>query len=124
MSSIQKDAFARYIGAELVEITPQKAVCELELQPHHLNGVGLVQGGVLFTLGDLALAALANEAGGTSVTLNGSIDFLKAVSTGTLRAEAVPIKLGRTVSLFQVDVYEKATHKLLATFRGSSFRIK
>lgn len=49
MNATLNDAFAKFIGIKIVQATPQCAICELELTSNHLNGVGVVQGGVRTT---------------------------------------------------------------------------
>lgn len=124
MNATLNDAFAKFIGIKIVQATPQCAMCELELTSNHLNGVGVVQGGVLFTIADLALAVAANADEADRVTLSSHIDFLKAVGRGTLLAKATPIKIGRTTALYNVSVVEKDSGVLLANFQGTAFRIK
>lgn len=124
MNATMNDAFAQFIGIQIVEATPERAVCELELGPQHLNGVGVVQGGVLFTMADLALAVAANAGDADRVTLSSHIDFLKGIGKGVIVAQATPIKVGRTTALYSVQVIEKGTGALLANFQGTAFRIK
>lgn len=124
MNATLNDAFAKFIGIKIVQATPQCAMCELELTSNHLNGIGVVQGGVLFTMADLALAVAANADEADRVTLSSHIDFLKAVGRGTLLAKATPIKIGRTTALYNVSVVEKDSGVLLANFQGTAFRIK
>lgn len=124
MNATLNDAFAKFIGIKIVQATPQCAMCELALTSNHLNGVGVVQGGVLFTMADLALAVAANADEADRVTLSSHIDFLKAVGRGTLLAKATPIKIGRTTALYNVSVVEKDSGVLLANFQGTAFRIK
>lgn len=124
MNATLNDAFAKFIGIKIVQATPQCAMCELELTSNHLNGVGVVQGGVLFIMADLALAVAANADEADRVTLSSHIDFLKGVGKGTLLAKATPIKIGRTTTLYNVSVVEKDSGVLLANFQGTAFRIK
>ena len=48
------DEFARQNGIEIVEIAEGYARTQVRIEPRHLNAGGCVQGGVLFTLADLA----------------------------------------------------------------------
>lgn len=49
-------AFVELIGLRLVEWELDRCVIELDLEPRHLNGFGVVHGGVLATLLDTACA--------------------------------------------------------------------
>ena len=54
---IKKDKFCMFIGIELTEVSEGHAKAKMDIKEHHLNGVGIVQGGAIFTLADLAFAA-------------------------------------------------------------------
>ena len=81
---MKNDQFVRYNGIELTEIGEGEAIGKMTITPNHLNGLGTVQGGALFTLADYVCAAAANSRGKSAVSLDGQIDFLKSVSKGTL----------------------------------------
>ena len=55
----KKDHFAMDAGIELKEAKPGYAVACVNVIEKHLNAGGVVQGGLLFTLADLAIAAAA-----------------------------------------------------------------
>ena len=78
----QADHFAEYIGAQLVEVREGYARAELTVEDRHLNGAGVCQGGVLFTLADLAFAAVANSHGILSVGVQNSISYIKSAQLG------------------------------------------
>ena len=54
------DRYAKLSGIELLSVSPGLAVAQMKIQPHHMNAVGSVQGGAIFTLADLAFAAASN----------------------------------------------------------------
>ena len=58
-----EDRFAKSIGAQLTEVREGYACAELMVEEHHLNGAGVCQGGVMYTLADLSFAAVANSHG-------------------------------------------------------------
>ena len=55
------DRFATQAGVELLEVKPGYAKARMLVTPEHLNAGGVCQGGALFTLADLAFAAVANS---------------------------------------------------------------
>ena len=58
----------------------------------HLNGGNVCQGGALFTLADLAIAALMNSQGQLTFGIHNSIMFVSSAREGdVLTAEAVTV---------------------------------
>lgn len=84
----QDDRFAQSIGAQLVEVREGYARAQLTVTERHLNGAGICQGGVMFTLADLTFAAMANSHGILTVGVSNNITFIKAGKLGdTITAE-------------------------------------
>lgn len=85
---IDSDSYARHLGAKVVEIRPGYAKVTMELGPHHLNFMGMVHGGVIFGLADVAFGAAANSFGSRAMALSVGIDFLAAPGIrGSMTAE-------------------------------------
>jgi uncharacterized domain 1 len=118
-----KDRFCEFIGVELLEVEPGRARTKLEIKEHHLNGVGTVQGGALFTLADLAVAAAANSRGNVAVVINANISYMTAVSQGILYAEAVEDSLNPKLGTYTVKVTNQ-TGELIASLQGMAYRKK
>ena len=86
----QTDHFARNAGCQLTEADEHHAVAEMMVRDEHLNGGDVCQGGALFTLADLAIAALMNYQGLLTFGISNNIMFVKSARKGDLlRAEAV-----------------------------------
>ena len=118
---MRRDRFAARCGIRLVEVREGFARARLRLGPDHLNGVGVVQGGAIFTLADLAFAAASNSRGAVAVALDATITFARAAIRGTLTAEAREISASRRVSVCEVRVTD-AAGALVAAFQGTAFR--
>jgi acyl-CoA thioesterase len=117
------DIFAVNAGVELLEVREGYARTQLKITKEHLNAGGRTQGGALFTLADLALAACSNSYGKLSFSLSADITFLRASGEGdTLTATATMKYLGRTTGYFEVDITNQSD-KLIASFRSSVFRM-
>lgn len=85
----QSDRFAANAGCSITEVDQQHAVAVMTVTEQHLNGGHVCQGGALFTLADLAIAALMNSAGQLTFGISNSIMFVSSARQGdTLRAEA------------------------------------
>ena len=64
----KNDLFAENTGVVLLEIRKGYSKAKLEIKPEHLNAGARTQGGAIFTLADLALAAAANSHGTLSLS--------------------------------------------------------
>jgi acyl-CoA thioesterase len=73
------DNLAKYLGIELSDVSRGKAVAKMVVNDEHLNGIGTVHGGAIFTLADFAFAVAANSHGRVTVAINVSISYMKAV---------------------------------------------
>lgn len=118
-----RDRFAAGSGVELLETSDGYARARLRIEPRHLNGVDIAQGGAIFTLADLAFAAAANSHGTVAVAVQVSISFLKAVAAGTLTAEAREVARSPRISTCDVRVTDE-DGELVALFHGTAYRKK
>ena len=120
---LKNDRFAERTNVELLTVSPGYATAKMVLHPHHLNGLGSVQGGAIFTLADYAFAAAANSHGTVAVAINVSITFMKAAATGTLWAEAREVSKNFKIGSYVVEVKDDPGD-LVATFQGLAYRKK
>jgi len=120
---LSNDRFAKQCGIDLVSVEPGRACTRMRVSPGHLNGVGIVQGGAIFTLADFAFAAASNSHGTVAVAINVSISFLKATSSGILVAEAKETSKNSKLGTYTVDVRDESGD-LVATFQGMVYRKK
>lgn len=118
----KNDRFAEGAGVELLEVKKGYSKARLVVGEEHLNAGSRTQGGALFTLADLALAAAANSHGTLAFSLSSNITFLRASGAGdTLYAEARERYTGRTTGYYQIDITNQRG-ELIATFESSVFR--
>ena len=121
-SLLAQDRFAAHAGITLDQLEPGAARARMAVGPQHLNGVGIVQGGAIFTLADFAFAAAANSTGaGVAVAIDVSISFVKAVTGGVLTAEAREEAAAGRVSTCLVRVTD-GDGALVAIFKGTAYR--
>ena len=101
----KNDRFATNASVELIEIKEGYSKARLVITAEHLNAGGRTQGGAIFTLADLALAAAANSHGTLAFSLSSNITFLRSSGPGdVLYAEARERYIGRTTGYYQIDV--------------------
>ena len=112
------DAASRALGISLVEAGEGTATVQLEVQEHHVNGLGVCHGGIVFTLADTAMAFASNAGGEQALAAQASIDWLAPALAGrTLTATASPtVQQGRT-AIHDVTVVDDAG-VTVAVFRG------
>ena len=120
---LKNDRFAGHTNIELLTVAPGHATAKMALHPHHLNGLGTVQGGAIFTLADFCFAAACNSHGTVAVALNVSITFMKAATSGTLWAEAKEVSKNFKVGAYAVEVKDDQGD-LVAQFQGLAYRKK
>jgi acyl-CoA thioesterase len=118
---LKGDRYAAAAGAKLVEIREGYARARMRLRPVHMNGVGVAQGGAVFTLADFAFAAASNSRGMVAVALDTSITFARAAIRGVLTAEAREESVSRRFSVCNVRVTGEGG-EVIALFRGTAFR--
>ena len=86
----KNDRFAANAGCRITEADDCHAIAEMTVTNAHLNGGNVCQGGALFTLADLAIAALMNGQGQLTFGISNNIMFVASAREGdVLRAEAV-----------------------------------
>ncbi len=119
----KRDKFAEYNGIRLLEAADGHARSSMEVTPQHLNGLGIVHGGALFTLADFTFAAASNSRGNVAVAINANISYVKAVSSGLLFADAREISVNHKIGTYTIDVTNEAGD-LLAVFQGMVYRKK
>ena len=119
----ENDLFAARAGITLLEVGNGHSRAKMEVGPEHLNAGGRTQGGAIFTLADLALAAAANSHGRLAFSLAAHVTFLRASTAGdTLYAEVRERYTGRSTGCYQADVTNQRG-ELVATFESSVFRM-
>lgn len=119
----KNDLFAENAGVVLLEVREGYSKAKLEIKPEHLNAGARTQGGAIFTLADLALAASSQLTRYTSLLslLQHHFSTGKPDPGDTLYAEAHERYIGRSTGCYQVDVTNQ-NGDLIATFESSVFR--
>ncbi len=118
----KKDRFASFSGMVLDELGEDYSVCSVELTEVHHNAYGGVMGGAIFTLADLAFAALSNNIHQPTVAQQVSINYLSSVKGQKLIARATMKKDGKRTCTIVVDVTDD-TGRDIAQFVGLGFKL-
>jgi uncharacterized protein (TIGR00369 family) len=119
MLNAQRGGFNITLGLVFTQASTDEVHCEVPVGPHLTQPYGLVHGGVyssiVETLASAGAALHAMTHGQSSVGLENTTSFVRAVRAGTLVATAKPLHRGRASQVWQVDVASDG--KLAATGR-------
>ena len=116
------DIFAKRSGAQIIEIGEGRACAQMTVAEQHLNAGGVCQGGAMFTLADLALAAVMNGREQLTFSLESTISFLHHALPGdVLTAEAHELLDHHKIPYYQVQV-KNQRGELVCVMTGLAYR--
>src|SRR5271155_5203750 len=98
------------LGIELVSATPEEVVMRVEVGPKVHQPFGILHGGVSALLAEGAASvggAVSVGPGQTVVGTELNCSHLRAMSSGTLTATALPIRKGRTVQVWGIELRDE-----------------
>ncbi len=122
---LKNDRFAEHIGIERFFCADGYWTARLRIEEHHLNGLGVAQGGAIFTLADYAFAIASNTDERISTGLQTGISFIAPALLGNLlTAHIREVSRRKTISIYEVEIRTEEDHKLIALFTGTAFRVK
>ena len=102
--------FIDLIGLELDDVSADRVTAHLTVRPELYQPFGILHGGVhcaiVETLASVAASVWFGEDGHVVGVAN-QTDFLRAVRSGELRAEALPVFRGRTQQLWSVQIWDQ-----------------
>lgn len=104
----KRNRFARKLGMVVESISPGAARVVKTIEEDDLNPLGRAHGGVYFTLADSAAGSAMVAKGYAAVTVNAGYNFFRGAAVGdTITAEAVEVKTGNTICVFDVRVTDQ-----------------
>jgi len=115
------DVFAEGNGMSVDEVTDDVAITSMTVEKRHLNGVGVCQGGALFTLADLAMAAVTNQSG-MSVSTDANIRFISAAKEGERLICCIRMVKNGRLPVLEGEI--RCDDRLVALVGGRDYRIK
>jgi acyl-CoA thioesterase len=117
----EKDRYAKISGIQLIEASAGYAKAEMVITENHLNAVGVVQGGAIFTLADFTFAVASNSHGKLALAIDAEISFFKSSTSGTLTAVAHEISLHNKLATYLIDILNDKNERI-AHFKGTVYR--
>ena len=119
---MRHDLFSQWLGISIIEIREGYSKIKMTVRPEMMNGLGIVHGGIAFSLADSAFAFACNNRNQLSVALDTSINFIKPIHVGDeLIAEAKELHNGKSTGLYQIEITNQKNY-LVAQFKGLCYR--
>ncbi|NPA39199.1 MAG: hotdog fold thioesterase [Thermodesulfobacteria bacterium] len=120
---LEHDEVAKWLKVELFEVEEGKAVVGMKVRKDMLNAAGVCQGGAIFSLADFAFAVASNSRGRLALAISANIYFISSAEEGEyLIACAKEVSVGRRLGVYEVEVREKETNRVVAKFTGEVYR--
>jgi 1,4-dihydroxy-2-naphthoyl-CoA hydrolase len=113
------DAWARMLGIEMLEVTPERVLARLAAGARHHQPYGVLHSGVYCSIVEAVASygagqrALALGQKGV-LGISNSTDFFRSHSVGELRCEGRPLHSGRSAHVWEVNVTRASDGKLVA----------
>ena len=119
---MEHDLFSQWLGIEVLEIKEGYSKIKMLVRKEMINGLGIVHGGIPFSLADSAFAFACNNRNVLSVALDTSINFIKPVHVDDiLTAEAKELHNGKSTGLYHITITNQKNHAV-ALFKGLCYR--
>jgi len=115
----KRDNFAKGCGIEINEVRQGYAKCTMKITANHLNGIGIIMGGALFTLADYTFSIAANSHGIIAVTRDASITYIRKCSKGLITAIATEITRNDESGRYSVEITNE-DDEIIAQINGTS----
>ncbi len=115
------EGWVQAMGMVITHATKDEVRCEVTIAQQHLQGYGIVHGGVhcgiIETLSSMGAYLFARERGQHVVGLENNTSFIRAVRAGAkLHAVARPVTRGRQTQVWEAQVLDE-DERLVATGR-------
>ena len=108
--SMTREGVHRTLGVEVVSASPERVELRLEVGPRVHQPYGLLHGGVSALLAESAAsigAAAAAPPGHQVVGIELNASHVRGMRAGTLTAVATPVKVGRRVQVWTVELTDE-----------------
>ena len=100
--------FARKLGIVVESVGPGTARVVKTVEEDDLNPIGSAHGGVYFTMADSAAGSAMVAKGFAAVTVSANYNFFRSAKAGdVLAAEAVEVKTGKTLCVYDVRLTDQ-----------------
>jgi uncharacterized protein (TIGR00369 family) len=107
----QYDDVNKQLGVEVVLLTPEKVVLQVEVGPKVHQPYGILHGGVSALMAEGAASIGGAVSVGPDEIVVGTelnCSHLRSMRSGTLTATATPVRKGRTVHVWAIDLTDES----------------
>jgi acyl-CoA thioesterase len=119
---LRLDQFSQWLGIEIVDVREGYCKAKMKLREEMINGLGVVHGGIAFSLADSAFAFACNNRNNLSLALDTSMNFTKPLMPGDeLVAEAKELHNGKSTGVYLVTLFNQ-NNVQVGLFKGTCFR--
>ncbi|QIL79466.1 methylmalonyl Co-A mutase-associated GTPase MeaB [Diaphorobacter sp. HDW4A] len=119
---IAADNVANLLGMELVAASKGSTTLRMKVQRKHINFNGKCHGGILFSLGDMALGLACNSHGQLATLVDGQLSISTAVDEGDwLIAHAYEVSRSRKIGSYQVRISRASDDAHIALIHGTVY---
>jgi uncharacterized protein (TIGR00369 family) len=113
-----KSPFISHVGLHVEELSDKVSVVSLTINDKHKQRLGVVHGGVIATMVDVAMGSLVVAATGKpAVSVEINVNYLLSASEGTIKAIAHLKRLGKRLHYAEADVVDDKGN-ILSTATG------
>ncbi len=114
------DLYTKFLNVEIEEVKPGLARVKTIAPDHSVNFNGVVHGGFIFSVADIAFAYASNAAGKMALALDMCISYRKAAKAGEeIVAVAEEVHKSGKTALYRINVY--ANQELCAVIQATVY---
>jgi uncharacterized protein (TIGR00369 family) len=99
------------LGIVVEEVTRERVIMTMEVTPRLHQPTGVLHGGASVALAESAASVAANQnvpEGYAALGQEINANHIRAVRSGTVRAVALPLHIGRTSQVWSVEIRDEA----------------
>ncbi|MEP7269097.1 MAG: hotdog fold thioesterase [Saprospiraceae bacterium] len=107
-----EDSLAQHLGIEFVEVTQEYLKAKMPVDHRTKQPMGILHGGASAafaeTLGSIASLLCIDKPNNYPVGIEINVNHLKSVSEGYVTGIVKPIRIGRTIHVWSIEIFNEA----------------
>lgn len=117
-----KDPFSKWLGIHLIAISAGKCSLQMTVKNDMLNGFGIAHGGISYSLADSTLAFASNAYGKQCVSIDTSINHLKAIKINDVLTSICEEKNSTNKTALYIITISNQMGETVAIFKGMVYK--